>query len=441
MNPRRRPSLPLVLLAATLAPALLLAVRRRAAPSVEAVPFRPSGIYAAGERIGWTVRLPEGAPQGEYRYSLKRDNRIELRSGALAFDSGQAIVETRLDDPAMLTLLVTPPEGKPRLFGAAVEPTRLKPVVPRPADFDLFWKGKLAALRRIPANPVLEPTESPRPGIELQTLRLDGPGEGHTYGVLAKPRKPGRYPAIAVFQWASPPYPLQKSWSVDAAAKGFIVLNVEPHDVLPLEPPAYYQALSNEQKNYGSVGQKDREKNAFVQMYLRDVRALDYLRSLPDWDGKTLVVMGGSMGGQQSLAAAGLVPQVTHLIVEEPAGCDLNAGRHGRQQGYPYYPVGDPQAMETARYIDAVNFAPEIRAVSLVAMGFVDVVAPPTGIWTAFNLIEAPKEAAPMPDAPHNNLATREQLMPIIVRREAWLESLASTGRVEVRGGVGKPLR
>ena len=417
-----------------LVPTLLLAFRPGvAAPDLVATPFRDTGIYALGERAGWSFRLPDGAPLGEYRYSLKRDNAVELQSGTLAFDSGQATVETRLGDPAMLMLRVTPPEGKAMTFGAAVEPTKLRPVVPRPKDFDLFWKKRIAELRKTPANPVLAPADSPRPEVELQTLRLDGPGEGHTYGVLAKPRKPGKYPAIAVFQWASPPYPLQKAWSVDPASKGFIVFNVEPHDVLPLEPPAYYAALPNEMKNYGSVGQKSREGNSFVQMYLRDVRALDYLRSLPDWDGKTLVVMGGSMGGQQSLAAAGLVPQVTHLIVEEPAGCDLNAGLHDRQQGYPFYPVDDPQAMATARYIDAVNFAPRIKAKSLVAMGFIDDVAPPTGIWTAFNLIPAPKEAAPMRDAPHNNLATREQLMPIIVRREAWLDSLAKSGRVDVR--------
>jgi len=40
-------------------------------------------------------------------------------------------------------------------------------------------------------------------------------------------------------------------------------------------------------------------------MYLRDSRAIDYIASRPDWDGKTIVVMGTSMGGHQSLVAAG----------------------------------------------------------------------------------------------------------------------------------------
>ena len=398
-------------------------------------PLKASGVYALGEKAGWKV----GGPAGTYHYVLKRDNKDVVQTGDLDLATGEKRIEATLNEPAMLYLELTSPKGGlPATYGAAVAPRKLKPVVEKPKDFDAFWKRKLAELRATPDNAVLTPSDSYRPEVEVQTLRLDGPGGGHTYGALAKPRAPGKYPAIAVFQWASPPYPLQKAWSVEPAAKGFIVLNVEPHDVLPTEPPAYYQALPQTLKNYGAAGQQSRDGNYFVEMYLRDVRALDYLRHRPDWDGKTLVVMGGSMGGQQSLAAAGLVPEVTHLIVEEPAGCDLNAGLHGRQEGYPFYPVNDPKAMETARYIDAVNFAPRIRATSLVAMGFVDNVAPPTGIWTAFNLIRAPKEAAPMRDAPHNNYATPEQLKPISVRREDWLSALAKGEKVEIRKDAGR---
>ena len=174
-------------------------------------------------------------------------------------------------------------------------------------------------------------------------------------------------------------------------------------------------------------------------MYLRDYRALDYLTQQPDWDGKTLVVTGTSMGGQQSLCVAGLHPKVTHLIVEVPSGCDLNAGLHGRQQGYPNFPANDPKAQETARYVDAINFAGHIRAKCLVGMGFVDTVAPPCGIWTAFNLIRGPKEAAPMVDAPHNNLATQEQQKPFTDRAAAWLDEIVKGGKLDIHRDSGNP--
>lgn len=86
------------------------------------------------------------------------------------------------------------------------------------------------------------------------------------------------------------------------AAEGWLVLNVDSHDKLPSE------ASGNMPRNYASVGNTDRETSYFLNMYLRDSRALDYLLTRPDWDGKTIVLMGTSMGGQQSIMLAGLRP-------------------------------------------------------------------------------------------------------------------------------------
>ena len=93
---------------------------------------------------------------------------------------------------------------------------------------------------------------------------------------------------------------------------------------------------------------------------------------------------------------------------------------HGRGASYPNWNVQRPEVLTTARYFDAANFAPRITARSLVAMGFVDEIATPAGIWAVFNQIRGPKEAAPMVDSPHNNLATPEQLRPYTARSAAW---------------------
>jgi cephalosporin-C deacetylase-like acetyl esterase len=288
-------------------------------------------------------------------------------------------------------------------------------------------------LHKVPENPVVTPGDSYKPEVDYATIRMDHVNGAHVYGQIAKPKKPGKYPAVVIFQWANPPYPLEKSWVIEPASQGFIALNIEPHDVLPTEPPSYYSALPDSLKNYQSIGQDDRNQSYFVEMYLRDYRAVDYITQRPDWDGKTLIVMGTSMGGQQSLCVAGLHPRVTHVIVDEPAGCDLAAGLHGRSEGYPFFPSNNAKIMETARYVDAVNFAPHIKATCLVAMGFIDVLAPPAGIWTAFNLIRGPKEAAPMFDSPHNNTATAAEQRPYTDRSAEWLATLARGGKVDVK--------
>jgi cephalosporin-C deacetylase-like acetyl esterase len=160
-------------------------------------------------------------------------------------------------------------------------------------------------------------------------------------------------------------------------------------------------------------------------MYLGDYRAAEYLASRADWDGKTLVVMGTSMGGQQGFAVAGLDPRVTALIAHVPAGCDLLGPLHGRAPPYPNWDVERPEVRRTAGYFDAVNFAPRIRARALVSMGFIDETSPPAGVWAVFNELAGDKEAAPMPESPHNHLATPEQMLPYTRRAAAWLDALA----------------
>lgn len=46
-------------------------------------------------------------------------------------------------------------------------------------------------------------------------------------------------------------------------------------------------------------------------MYLRVLRALDYVKTLPEWDGKNLIVIGSSQCGAQAIVAAALDPQVS----------------------------------------------------------------------------------------------------------------------------------
>lgn len=403
-------------------------------PHLRLAPYRPGGIYALGERVGWTITAMPGAKAaGRFRFVVRKNNQDPIRSGTLDLSSGTAALEVTSAEPAMLYLEIAPeaaPNAEPRAAGAAVAPERLRPSVPRPADFDRFWASKLRLLRAIPPRPALSPGESGRPDVEYATIRMNTVNGASIHGQVAKPRRAGRFPALLLLQWAGPPYPLQKPWVVDRATRGWLALNIQPHDVPVDAPQSFYDNLPEHRKKYESIGLEDRHRNYFLQMYLAGVRAADYLASRPDWDGKTLVVMGTSMGGQQSLCVAGLHPRITHVLVNEPAGCDTNGTLHGRKSGYPFWPADNPRAMRTALYFDPVNFASRIRVPALVGIGFVDTVTPPVGIWIAFNQLRGPKEAVPMVDSPHNHQATPEQQRPWTERSEAWLDALVREGRL-----------
>jgi cephalosporin-C deacetylase len=370
-------------------------------------PRRATGIYAIGDTVAWTATLPSGATPapGGYLYKIRKNNMEILETGVLDFSKGPATIDVVIREPMMVYVEVTVPGDGPGAIarlGAAVAPSKLTPAVPRPADFDPFWEAKLKALAAVPIDPVVKPVESPDSSVELFSVALRSVGST-ARAWLAKPKRPGPYPALVILQWAGV-YKLPPKTAVDRAAEGWLVLNVSAHDM----------PLDQEQdplvpRRYGDVGALSRETSYFLHMYLRDVRAVDYVASRSDWNGRTLVLMGTSMGGQQSLATAALHPKVTAVLVNEPAGADANGDRHGRKAGYPNWDAEVPQIMQTARYFDVVNFAPRITAPAVVTLGFIDTITPPVGIWTAFNQMTGPKELIPMIESDHNNRTPEKQ--------------------------------
>jgi cephalosporin-C deacetylase-like acetyl esterase len=374
---------------------LFLYVVAAAAQQLTFIPFHDTGIYDIGERGGWTA---SGA-SGKFDYVIRANNRVEIQKGTLDLTNGPATIEAKSDDPAMLYVEVKDSDGKLIHLGAAIAPTKLKPSAPRPADFDTFWDAKLKALAEIPINPMLKPTDTRKAGVELYTVMLDSAGS-HVQGYLAKPAREGKFPALMIYQYAGV-YELRPETVTDRAAEGWLAFDVDSHDMLPTEATA--------PRNYQAVGNTDREASYFLNMYLRDARAIDYIRTRPDWDRKTIVLMGTSMGGQQSLVTAGLRPDVTAVLVNEPSGADTNGDLHGRRAGYPNWPSNDPKIMETALYFDPVNFASRIKAPVVAAIGFIDTTSPPAGVWTAVNQTQGRKEVISMIESDHNNRTPEKQ--------------------------------
>ena len=422
-------------------------------------PFHANGIYDPGEKVGWTATLPpsNAVPSGPYTYTIRKNNFGDpIKSGSLDLSGGTATIELTFPEPAMLFVQVAAPPVPPNpapvatnaptegaaaargalparggrglggrggmTLGAAVAPTKLQPAATRPTDFDAFWEAKIKSLDQIPMNPVLTPTNASRPGIEFATFKLDSVGS-NVRGYFAKPAREGKFPAIVIFQWAGV-YAVPNAEVQTRASEGWLALNVDSHDKEP-------SVATGPPNNYQSLGNTNRETSYFLNMYLRDYRALEYITSRPEWDGQTLVVMGTSMGGQQSFCLAGLHPKVTHLIIHVPSGADSNGPLHDRASGYPNWPSANPAIMETALYFDTVNFASRIKATSLVSMGFIDTTSPPAGVWTAFNQIQGPKEVAPMPLAGHNNVSTAAQMLPFTARATEWLNALVKGEAVQ----------
>jgi len=410
---------------------LLFAGQTCFAQPLTITPLKPGAIYDVGEKIGWGISA-NGQNITSANYTLKKNGLAIYKQGTLDLSSGNATLETSLDEPGAVFLELRTgagngSKGVRTLAGALVAPQKLQPSSPKPADFDAFWAAKIKQLHDIPANPVVTPSDGGKPGLDYYLVKMDNMNSAHIYGQLAKPQKEGKFPAVVILQWAGSPIPLDKAWVNDPASKGWLAFNIEPHDLPAEEPKGFY---AGKLPNYQNIGQDDKEKSYFLQMYLSAYRAIDYITTRPDWDGKTLVVMGTSMGGQQSLVMAGLHPNVTAVMVCVPAGCDVTGPLHGRAEAFPTW-VKSSKAnnndaiVETGRYFDPANFASNIKVPALVAMGFIDETCPPTGSWTAINQMKGPVEVVPMINSGHSETTSGHEQLSYQTRSAEWMDTLA----------------
>lgn len=399
-----------------------------AAQEILTTPAKPTGVYGVGDQIEWKVEAKGDVKQ--VAYMIKKGGMMVTKQGTLDLSAGPAVLQTTLDEPGTVLVEFKGKQGDKEikaLAGAVAAPEKIAPSAPRPDDFDAFWKAKIEQLEAIPANPQLEPGDGGKAGVEYFKLRMDNINGAHVYGQLAKPKKEGKYPAILIVQYAGV-YGLPKTNVTNRAGAGWLALNIMAHD-LPFDQPEdfYKQASQTTLKDYVSIGDEDRDKSYFLRMYLGCYRAVEYLASRPDWDGKTLVVMGTSQGGQQSIVTAGLNPRITAMMANVPGGCDVTGFQIGRASGFPYWSnqaraKKNDKIIEVGRYFDAVNFASRITCPAMVSMGLIDETCPPSGALAAVNQMKGPKEVLILVNSNHHGSNNAQAAY--FSQSEAWARRL-----------------
>jgi cephalosporin-C deacetylase len=121
-------------------------------------------------------------------------------------------------------------------------------------------------------------------------------------------------------------------------------------------------------------------------------RAVETLRGRPEIDPARIAVTGGSQGGGLTLAAAALVPDVAAAMPDVPFLCHYRrateiTASHPYEEISKYLAVHrdhEEQVFRTLSYFDGVNFAPRIRARTLVSIGLMDEICPPSTVMAMY---------------------------------------------------------
>ena len=363
---------------------------------------REDAIYKVGETVTFSIEVKsEGRPliDGAVVCKLSKDGVQPQPPQTVQLKDGKAIVQGKLDEPGFLLLRAS--FGKSTaLASAGIDPLQVKPSMEIPADFESFWVAQKSSLASVPIQSHLTPVESPAPGVDAYDVEVDclgAPVSG--YFGIPQNAKPKTLPAILFVHGAGVRSANLGSTHWAIQEEGMLVLDINAHGIPNGKPAEFYEELANGKlKDYRSVGREDRDECYFKGMFLRLIRAIDFLSGRPEWDGKTLIVFGSSQGGFQAFAAAGLDPRVTFFCAGVPAGCDHTGIAANRISGWPKFvpmdSTGKPNAKaeRTARYFDCVNFAALAKCSgAAITVGFVDEACPPTSVYAAYNSLRIPK--------------------------------------------------
>ena len=404
----------LVALGLSALPPAARAARPKPDTVVEVKVDRENGLYKPGETATFRIQvLHKGTPvqEGQVAATLSLDGGKTLKQEELTLGPEPATISGMIDVPGFLRCTAIYRKGRAWYGwgGAGFDPLQIKATTPMPKDFKAFWEQGRKKLAEIPVEPKLKPLPKySNADADAYMISFATGKDSRLYGFFCAPKgKKSRPPFAAIVQIESAGLGKPRRPSTGWARRGILSLQMGVHDHELLLPAKEYLAMRKGRlKGYTKQGVPDREKYYYRKTILGLDRAVTWLANRPDFDGKHLVCWGSSQGGGMSLIMGGLNPRITAVCASVPALCDHWGDTVQRSAGWPrIYRAAAPKDRDAARqmaaYFDAVNFCRLIKAPTLVGVGFKDTTCCPSSVYSAYNVIQAPKRIFNDPDRGH----------------------------------------
>ncbi len=368
--------------------------------------------YKRGETMVFTVKADLGGQSADglfIRWNRQGDDGKTFSGKSPAGEP--AVVKTSMDKPGFVSVNFTlvDKNGKAVIAqsakkrksqvafyaGAGVEVETLTDCG-EPADFDAFWAKQKARLAKVPfAGKVESKLVKSTPEGDIYAVSIPCAGPRPATGFLTVPKNAGAKSLPAVLLVSG--YGSNPQRAPGSVVPRRITFALNAHGQKLLQPDGYYKKFFESIRTpkysyaFNPEENKDPEKAFFNGMVLRVLRALEYLKSRPEWDGKNLIVQGGSQGGLQTMWAAALDQNVTVAKPSITWCCDLaGQSKKGRLHGgwrIQYDPALD--------YYDPVFMAKRIRTatVEITRAGLGDYTCPPSGLAISYRNLATPRKS------------------------------------------------
>ncbi|SDU27096.1 cephalosporin-C deacetylase [Verrucomicrobium sp. GAS474] len=287
---------------------------------------------------------------------------------------------------------------------------------PRPGDFDAFWDRSLAEMKALDPKVDLVPAAFQAPFADCHDLYFTGVGGSRIHAKLLRPKaSAGLQPAVVQFHgYTGSCGDWQGKLALVAAGFTVAALDCRGQGGRSEDRGGVSGTTHNGHIIRGLDGAP--EGLLFRQIFLDTAQLAGIVMGLPGVDATRVAAMGGSQGGALAIACAALEPRIRRLATVFPFLSDyrrvweMDQAKDAYAELKTYFRNFDPlheredEIFMKLGYIDIQNLAPRIKAETVMSVGLMDSVCPPSTQFAAYNKITAPKSLRIYPDFGHEGL-------------------------------------
>lgn len=398
-------------------------------------PDRENSTYTAGEQMHF---ICSSHITGTYRYTIYLSVHTKpIQEGEIFIEAGiEKRIPFKMDEPGHVyaKMEIYTHEA---LTGVVFSPWEIEGSIETPNDFNTFWENQRALLENIPMNAVVTPFDTTEFSKSYK-LRLDNVDGRKVWGYVTIPNGSGPFAGIITM----PPFGIVKDIVVPettiAERGGAIAITLSIHDYDP-EVDAVDGYIPD---NYAV-----REENYYRFGLLGAVRAIDYLFTMPEFDGENVGITGVSQGGGLSIVMTGVDPRIDAMAFTVGTLCGHSEFNFEKASGLPYY-LRDSKAVvgtfaneiatiNATQYYDGIHCLKQFNGPIYGSVSYLDTISPPATVFAALNSLENERVVLHAKNFSHltapqyeqGRIAFFKKVFPSMISNSPWPWADPRTGR------------
>ena len=356
---------------------------------------KPAISYKCDELISFKIFARERCRNIDCKYirwQLKTDDGVDLKGIGSCTSQEPLVIETTLKRAGFARLICDALADGGNVdgsfeqldAGAGADVEKICYHDTLPDDFYDYWQDLENLIAQTePQVLMCEELKVTQEGFKTYDMRVKTPEGRPASFVLTIPEGEGEYPIKSTYlgYGVHPATPIYNNGMITAV---FNAHGIENH-LTSVDLIKKYKGVLEEGYGFSNEENASNIKTYWRGMVIRCLMGVKYLKTLKEWDKKTLILAGGSQGAFQALSTAAHTNGVTYLEIDIPAFCDMSACEKGYMRGWR------PDFSKAFRYLDPVAQSVFLKCPVKITAGLGDYICPPSGVMALYNSIKTLK--------------------------------------------------